>query len=419
MKPVRDIAASPAVIFCAAISTRLAASIYILQKYVSPQQLFVRNEPSHIAAALASGLGFSSPYANTPIAPTAQQPPLYPFLLAAIFKIFGIYTTQSAWTIVLLHILAGSLTAVLIYWVGKLHFGQTVGVVAAWIWVLPWMFQARSFAVSLTNAYLAGLGFAGFLLWFSKVMKQNRRWFWLGIYAGLLLLLQAAFLPVFLVYALKLVSSKAQRARIYAALAGVLIVLLPWTVRNYAAMGSFIPIRDNFGLELWLGNRPGMQGTLDYGRDFPGIDPASYIRLGEVHFMHSKGVEAWNFIVSNPGAFFGRCLRRIIEFWYVPYPLSWIAFSVLGWIGSCLAWKRRNSAWLFMTPIAVFPLVYYLTHVYAAYRYPIQPVITLLAAYVVVESTGHIQQKWIWGVSRTSSGSKPGLALNSSAKSSR
>ena len=418
MTRARDIAASPAVIFCAAIFTRLVATLFILEKYVSPQQLFVMNEPSHIAAAVVSGLGFSSPYANTPIVATAQQPPLYPFILAAIFKLFGTYTTQAAWAIVGLHILAGSLTAVLIYQLGKLHFGRTVGIVAAWIWVLPWMFQIRSFAVSLTNAYLAGLGFAAFLFWFSRLMNQDRGWFLFGIYSGLLLLLQTAFLPVFVVYGLKLAFSK-QRTRMYLALAGLLFVLAPWTIRNYLAMGHFIPIRDNFGLELWLGNRPGMHGTLDYGRDFPSIDPSNYIRLGEVNFMRAKGLEAWHFILNHPGACLSRSLRRLVEFWYVPYPPSWIAFSVLGWIGAILAWKRCEAAWLFVTPMAVFPLVYYITHVYAAYRYPIQPVIVLLAAYSMVNLSAYLGHKWMPQVHPARSRGEPDFTLDPTAKSSR
>src|SRR6059036_2531113 len=69
-------------------------------------------EPSHIAANLALGQGFSSPYKNVPLAPTAQQAPLYPALLAVIFKIFGIYSKTSWWVAAAVNSLAGGLTAV-------------------------------------------------------------------------------------------------------------------------------------------------------------------------------------------------------------------------------------------------------------------------------------------------------------------
>src|ERR1035438_4468361 len=48
------------------------------------------NEVGWIARSLTLHRGFSSPF--YPITgPTALLPPLYPFLLAAIFKIFGLY----------------------------------------------------------------------------------------------------------------------------------------------------------------------------------------------------------------------------------------------------------------------------------------------------------------------------------------
>ena len=57
-------------------------------------------EAGRIARALVTGYGYSDPFANIFLAhtgPTAWLPPLYPLLLAAIFKIFGVYTLQSAW----------------------------------------------------------------------------------------------------------------------------------------------------------------------------------------------------------------------------------------------------------------------------------------------------------------------------------
>src|ERR1700733_3071224 len=129
---VKRLASSPFVIFGAAFVTRLASVTYILYRGFGPQILFLQNEPSHIAAALVSGLGFSSPYAGAPTAPTAQQPPLYPLVLAGIFKLFGICTVASAWVAVMVNVLAGAVTAIVLYYVGRLHFEEMVGILAAW-----------------------------------------------------------------------------------------------------------------------------------------------------------------------------------------------------------------------------------------------------------------------------------------------
>jgi len=385
MTTVKRMAASPVFIFGAALATRLASATYILSNRFGTQLLFMGNEPSHIAAALAAGLGFSSPYAGAPTAPTAQQPPLYPLMLAGIFKLFGICTATSAWTAVLVNVLAGAVTAVLLYHVGRIHFGETVGTLAAWLWVLPWMYQTNAFSVSLTPAYLAALGLTFLFLWVPKKLEGNRRWLVLGIYSGLLVLLQPSLLTVVLVYGGWLAVSKGSSPRVLIALAGLLLTLAPWTVRNYVTFERFIPLRDNLGLELWLGNRPGMQGTVDFSGDFPDTDPSNYARLGELRFMDGKLDASRKFILSDPVAFIGRVLRRMVNFWYFPYPFPWIAVSILGWLGATWAIRKDRNGWVWLLMLAVFPLVYYVTHNFPTYRHPIEPLVVLLGANAIVE----------------------------------
>jgi len=382
---VKRVASSPLVIFGAAFVTRLASVTYVLNRRWGPELLFQENEPSHIAAALVSGLGFSSPYAGAPTAPTAQQPPLYPLILAGIFKLFGICTVASAWAAVLVNVLAGAGTAVLLYYVGRLHFSETVGTLAAWLWVLPWMFRAEAISVSLTNAYLAALGVAVLFLWVPKTLERKRGWFALGIYSGFLVLLQPSLLPIVLVYGGWLAWSTVRSSRVSVTVAGLFLVLAPWTLRNYAVFRRFIPLRDNLGLELWLGNRPGMRGTLDFSGDFPDHDSTNYARLGELRFMDGKFDVAMHFIVSQPASFAGRVLRRMAEFWYVPYPFPWITVSILGWLGAARALRKKSDGWVWLTMLVVYPLIYYVTHNFATYRHPIEPLVILLSAYLIVE----------------------------------
>ena len=55
-----------------------------------------------IAASLASGHGFSSPF-GPQTGPTAWEPPLYPYLTAGVFLIFGIYSKASAFVLLTLN----------------------------------------------------------------------------------------------------------------------------------------------------------------------------------------------------------------------------------------------------------------------------------------------------------------------------
>src|SRR5580698_2690236 len=52
-------------------------------------------EMGRIGRALALGAGFSNPF-HGETGPTAWEPPLYPFLIAGVFRGFGIYSRTSA-----------------------------------------------------------------------------------------------------------------------------------------------------------------------------------------------------------------------------------------------------------------------------------------------------------------------------------
>ena len=52
-------------------------------------------EMGRIGRSLAQGQGFSNPFSEI-TGPTAWEPPLYPFLIAGVFKLFGVYTHASA-----------------------------------------------------------------------------------------------------------------------------------------------------------------------------------------------------------------------------------------------------------------------------------------------------------------------------------
>src|SRR3977135_4549354 len=66
-------------------------------------------ETGRVARSIATGHGFSSPY-REPTGPTALIPPVYTYLVAGVFKVFGIYTAKSALVLLSLNNLFSSLT---------------------------------------------------------------------------------------------------------------------------------------------------------------------------------------------------------------------------------------------------------------------------------------------------------------------
>jgi hypothetical protein len=141
-------------------------------------------------------------------------------------------------------------------------------------------------------------------------------------------------------------------------------------------------VRDNLGLELWIGNHEG-EARLN-GDDFQRM-VAEYSQLGELRFMDTKRQIALQFIGQHPGRFLRLSAQRFFKFWTAPDGSVWMLVSLLAWLGMILAlWKKGPEAVPHAIVLVIFPLVYYVTHTGSTYRHPAEPVMLVLAAYASV-----------------------------------
>ena len=333
---------APQVVFLVAFIARLRVLSQLL-----PTQAwtgFYRyNEPSHIAWALVSGFGFSAPWPNTPVAATAQQPPLYPFLLAAIFKFAGAYSYLSLWIAGGLNAVFSALTAVMILRVAKRDFGIATAILAAWVWSC-WLYEAvvsiRLWESSL-SALLLMLGM--FWVWELADSLQVWRWLLLGALAGIAALNNTTLLAVFPFFWLWLWVKYRRHGRscykqLLASIAICVLTLLPWTIRNYVAFHRIMPIRDNFGLELWVGlelMEDSWRAPI-FIKDFPLRDPTEYNRMGEISFMENKRQMALNFIRQHPREYARMVIIRCSNIGVTQPELHGRYISLLAWLGMCL-----------------------------------------------------------------------------------
>jgi 4-amino-4-deoxy-L-arabinose transferase-like glycosyltransferase len=380
------IAESPGVIFLVTLTMRVWALSQLLPQ--KAWDYFYRyNEPSHIAWALVSGFGYSAPWPNTPVAPTAQQPPVYPLIVAGIFKLAGTYSYRSLWIATGLNAVLSAVTAVLILKIGKRMFNASTGVLAAWVWAC-WLYEAVV-AVRLWESTLSALLLVMALLTLPRLKAPSLPlWLFLGFLAAVAGLTNTTLLSVFPFFWVWLCVSYRRSGRscgklLLASVGIFVLTLLPWTIRNYAVFHRTMPIRDNFGLELWLGNHDGVGQR--YDNDFPILDPSEYNRLGEVGFMESKRDIALQFIGRHPTEFLRLSARRCFRYWTAPDPVVWSFVSLAAWSGMILALRRKGpEAIPYLIVLAMFPLIYYVTHTFNSYRHPTEPVMFLLAAYAVV-----------------------------------
>jgi 4-amino-4-deoxy-L-arabinose transferase-like glycosyltransferase len=362
-------------------------------------------EIGRIARSIAAGHGYSNPFlAET--GPTAWMTPVYPCLLAGVFKLFGIYSKTSALVILGLNGLFSSLLCIPLFFIAQRSFGRSEAVVASWMWALmPYSIYISSSFVWETC--LSALLLAVLFLWTLKLKEQpGSAWEWLGFGAlwGFAALSNATLLSLFPLLVGWAIYPLWQRRRTWLTAAalvtlGFVILLLPWQVRNYRTFHKLIPLRDNFWLEVWVGNDGFTQSQSDHAVH-PSINQTAldeYVRLGEIPFMQEKKCQALGFIDGHPGFFAAMCLRRFAYMWTAfwnldpsnldvefRYPgnvfLTSVA-TVLMLVGLGQAFRKaRETAIPYLIVLGVYPLIFYFTHPEIRYRHVIDPVIIILAA---------------------------------------
>ncbi len=361
-------------------------------------------ETGRIASAIASGHGFSDPfYGHT--GPTAWIAPVYPYLLALIFKLFGVYTPLSSWVALALNSLFSALTCIPVYRIAERCFGKCVAQWSALLWaVLPyamyWAVRAQ-WETSLTALLLAMVLWVALQLRDRAVRGISSRALWieLGILWGLLALSNPSVL-LFLPSCGLWIVWKNPRTQIANALMAATIFLLmiaPWTARNYLVFGKLVPLRGNFGAEFRMGNGPGADGLwLFYLHPVKNeIEFAHYRQMGEPAYVRSRLHEALVYVKTHPARFAVISVKRFVYFWYgtprtqegaAMFWLRNILFfgsSLIAFLGLLLCLKRREfGSGLFAWLLFSVPLIYYITYPLPRYRHPIEPEMLILGVYL-------------------------------------
>ena len=413
MKRLRAVATSLTLIVAIAFVARVGFAVSQAQKIPDAALAHVpfENETGSIAQAIATGQGYSNPFARN-TGPTAWLTPIYPWLVVVAFKIFGVFTIRAFYFLVFLNIAFSSAACVPLFAVGKRIAGVGVGAAAAWLWAIYPNAVMTPFEWIWDTSLAALLSVV--LLWATMRLAESRRmrdWCLYGLLWGFVLMTNpslGSLLPFLLGWAAYRAWWKASpegvsRGRLLqpsAALAIAILCCVPWTIRNYAVFHRLVPLRSNFPLELYIGNNENYD---DQHPRYPGMvtkdrETWRYIKIGETPFMDEEMRKAKKFIFSHPRVEAILFYERFIAFWGgIPNPIdkfmatdsslvrTLILCAMISGIGALagivvLLWKRSNYA----TPLAVYPIVfpflYYITHTSLRYRHPIDPETLLLTA---------------------------------------
>lgn len=339
----------------------------------------LHDEDIAIALRLYGGHGFSSPF-SFDSGPTAFLTPGYPLLISGAMRLLG--TGRVAFLgLITFQVLLSIATVVLVWYVARRHFGIRTGNLAGLICAIsePMLLAPMYIWDTCLSALLLTAAVA-----FAPQIRSKADFAWAGIGCALATLVN----PALLLTLLAIYAWSAWRARIipWLGMLAFLIALAPWPIRNAIVMHSFIPLRPNFGYELWLGNKPGADGdTRQIDRPtFSNRERQLYLMLGELGYMREKGTLAKAWIAEHPREFASLTARRFARFWIgsskSPTAMT-VALTTLGLLGLGLLWRSRQLFILFALPLVLYPLPYYITHADVRYQFVIDPLLAILAGY--------------------------------------
>jgi 4-amino-4-deoxy-L-arabinose transferase-like glycosyltransferase len=374
-------------------------------------------EMARVARALVTGFGYSDPFSGH-TGPTAWVPPLYPLLIAAVFKLFGIYSPTSGWVLLTINSIFSAATALCVYEIAARCLNRRVAIWSGWIWALypaamqyavRWVWETALSTFLFSAVLVLALRMRGIGEPITDEDRQGLgRWLLFGLLWALIALSNSTmllFLPICGLWIL-LGGHDFTAAALRAVAAGMLFVacLAPWVWRNWIAMHAFVPMRSNLGAELYAGNGPGSYG-FRYGVliGLPEQDPQHrlYRQMGEIAYVRKQGESAKAYIKTHPGHFAALSLKRFYFFWAsVPHPtdkhwlldfvrqVNFCVPSITGIMGLALALRRRiAAAELFAWAFLLLPLTYYFVTVEARFRHPLEPLIVVLSVYLFQSAT--------------------------------
>lgn len=412
----------PRVVFWTAFLTRVG---YILAAHQYRVPLYNHHfqfgwETGRVAAALASGEGYSSPFGGH-TGPTAWMVPAFTLLLAGVFKVFGIYTSLSAFVIQSIDSLFQAFTVPLVFEIGERVAGPRTAIWAAWVWALDpgimqygvkWIWETSLSALLFAAVLVVGMRMRGTGESRPRAPRV-RDWALFGVLWGAVAMSNPTLLLMAPVEGIWILMAQPTRRGLLrgcalAVLAAAMsaAVASPWVIRNWLVFHAFIPTRGNFGAEAAMAWAPD-SGGFPWGATVAPLEAAPdhllYAQMGEVAYVRMRGQLAWQWARAYPVHFWKLVALRFYMFWAgVPHTtgppgaefireLLHCFTSIAALLGLLLALRRRLPAsGLFAWAVLLLPTIYYFISAGSRFRNPMEPFFAVLWVYLFQQA----ELKW-------------------------
>jgi len=366
-------------------------------------------EVERIAWSLATTGSFADAYADGS-GPSAHAAPLYPLMLALIYRALGKDWAGTMAQEVLSSCLASLHYAMLPILARVCGMPVLAGVFGGLLGaVLPvnWWIQGKgAFEYSLSALWMVIFAILVISIWNDRAFGWSNA-LRLGVLTGVMMLTAPHVGPMFAGIALtgfalfrrsvpprQLLLFLAIQAAVAAAM------LVPWAVRNMLILGAPVISRSNVGMELALSNNDDASPIWDENRAaglFHRMHPSASVtdvsrvrEVGEVRYNREKMKLATAWIRSNPGRFAELTIRRVGLFWFPSATRPWqtavlAAVTFAGLVGFArFVPGRTPAAWFFAATWLSYPISSYGFQMSARPRYPIEWSLFLFAGFLAV-----------------------------------
>ena len=393
-------------ILLAAVLVRLPIALYLGDQVTVLPGIHDQVSYDALARSLLAGRGYSFTekwYPFTPAnTPTAHWSFIYPLYLAGMYSLTGYHPLaarlfQSA--------VGGALMCFLVYLIGRRTVNENTGLVGAALAAVYGYFIYYNVALMTETFFIV---FVLFSLYLSLELKEKptlTRWIWLGLalgMAGLLRQTALLFVPFLLLWLFWELRKRGIRWWYFTVPVVVIIVLvIPWTIRNYLVYHQFLPLNSNVGYALFASNHPNL-GT-DWHNDEVVVPvPEELTGQNEAELnqaLTQKGIE---FILADPKRYLGLTLDKTLEYFkFWPSsdsgPISnlnrvlsfglYLPFMLLGLGLSFSRWRSFVSLYSFM---AIHTGVHLLSWPAPRYRLPVDAVLMVFAGLALLELTRYL-----------------------------
>jgi 4-amino-4-deoxy-L-arabinose transferase-like glycosyltransferase len=345
----------------------------------------------------------------------SDLPPLYPFVLVGVYTLFGRHPIPVA----VVQIGFDVLTILLLYQIGRRIAGETVGLLAAAFYGFYPYLLYQNLTLNDTCLFILLLT-AG--IWAAYRARDTHRWRWaalIGVLFGLAALtktLIVLILPLLVLWWWRAIGFR-QAVRLSAiGGAALVLVILPWAIRNTRLQGELVLISTNSGSNLHQGNNACVADYLARGWDAQWVNciqkaPASLSETGADRWHRDQAIQ---YLRDHPGAWPHLFWTKLWVLWspvIMPYALPPDPYLVddavlqfnsrpfqiarvihvlyfgpllaLGAIGLILAWQHRLEIGPLVAVFAAITVTYVVFHPSTRYRSPADPFVFILSAYTV------------------------------------